>query len=285
MMHTMPDLPDPAPAGPRSFRLLAFDWDGTLMDSVATIVACTRATLSDLGLEGDGSSAELSEARIRSTIGLGLRETVEALRPGCGEELFARIIERFRHHWFGSYRDLPLLFEGVAETLAELASRGYLLAVATGKSRRGLDHALAKTGVGGRFHATRTADEALSKPHPQMLLDVCAAVGVEPREALMIGDTTFDLEMARNAGAAGLGVLSGSHGRDELAGCSPVACLGSVVELPGWLPPAGPLEPAAGGRPSSAPAAPRDRRPDRLAEAARRPSPRRALSRHRRQPT
>src|ERR1700730_502055 len=126
----------------RSFRLLAFDWDGTLMDSVATIVACTRATLRDLDLDAGGSPEELSEARIRSTIGLGLRETVEALRPGCGEELFGRIIERFRHHWFGTYRDLPLLFAGVAEMLAELASRGYLLAVATGKSRRGLDHAL-----------------------------------------------------------------------------------------------------------------------------------------------
>jgi phosphoglycolate phosphatase len=264
------------------------------MDSVATIVACTRATLRDLDLDAGGSPEELSEARIRSTIGLGLRETVEALRPGCGEELFGRIIERFRHHWFGTYRDLPLLFAGVAEMLAELASRGYLLAVATGKSRRGLDHALGQTGVGSHFHATRTADEAYSKPHPQMLFDVCAAVGVEPHEALMIGDTTFDLEMARNAGAAGLGVLSGSHGRDELAAFSPVVCLASVVELPAWLAPAAAPRTAApvpasavatGSRPSTARSAPRERRPDRVAEAERRPSPRRALSRQRRRPT
>jgi phosphoglycolate phosphatase len=266
------------------------------MDSVATIVACTRAALRDLDLEACGSPQELSEGRIRATIGLGLRETVEALRPGCGEDLFARIIERFRHHWFGTYRDLPLLFTGVAEMLAELEDRGYLLAVATGKSRRGLDHALGQTGVGCRFHVTRTADEAFSKPHPQMLLDVCAAVGVEPREALMIGDTTFDLEMARNAGAAGLGVLSGSHGRADLAAFSPVACLDSVIELPRWLDvsvgsdPAEPesesgrLAAVTGYRSSTARPAPRDRRPERSAEAGHRSSPRRALSRRKRQP-
>jgi|HubBroStandDraft_3_1064219.scaffolds.fasta_scaffold00522_5 phosphoglycolate phosphatase len=264
------------------------------MDSVAAIVACAQATLRDLGLEPGGAPGALPEARIRATIGLGLRETVEALRPGCDEELFASIVERFRHHWFVTYRDLPLLFEGVAEMLADLEDRGYLLAVATGKSRRGLDHALEKTGVVGRFHATRTADEAFSKPHPQMLLDVCAAVGVEPREALMIGDTTYDLEMARNAGAAGLGVLSGSHSWEDLAACSPVACLASVVELPAWLPEAAtgggaaswaPAGAASGRRPSTARPAPRERRPDRPAEAARRPLPRRALSRHRPPPT
>jgi phosphoglycolate phosphatase len=215
--------------GSRPFELLVFDWDGTLMDSVATIVACTQAVIADLGL------SELPAATIRGTVGLGLRETMEVLAPGCDDALFGKVLECYRKHWFASYRDRPVLFEGVHEMLGHLAESGYLLAVATGKSRRGLDYALAQTGLAGLFHATRTADEAFSKPHPQMLLDLLDELGVAPRQAVMIGDSTYDLEMARSARTGAVGVCSGSHRREELERCEPLTCLDGVVEVPGWL--------------------------------------------------
>lgn len=212
-----------------SFRLLVFDWDGTLMDSIGSIVACTRATLEDLGLPG------LPDEKIRGTIGLGLRETVEVLWPGGGDEVFSQVLECYRKHWLATWRDLPLLFDGVPEMLAELAADGYLLAVATGKSRRGLDHVLEQTGLADVFHATRTVDEAFSKPHPQMLLDILDELGVPARDAVMIGDTTYDLEMARNAGTASVGVCTGSHCREDLERFGPVVCLDGVVGLREWL--------------------------------------------------
>lgn len=212
-----------------AYDLLIFDWDGTLMDSIATIVACTRATLEDLDLP------PLPDEAIRGTIGLGLRETMEVLCPGGGDEVFSRVLECYRKHWLATYRDQPLLFEGVCELLEALAKDGYLLAVATGKSRRGLDHVLEETGLAQMFHATRTVDEAFSKPHPKMLLDILDELGVPARSAVMIGDTTYDLEMARSAGMASIGVCSGSHGREELQRLGPLACLDGVVELREWL--------------------------------------------------
>lgn len=211
------------------FRLLVFDWDGTLMDSIGTIVACTQATIRELDL------GELPEEKIRGTIGLGLRETIDILSPGSDEAQFGRILECYRKHWVSTYRDMPLLFTGVAEMLRGLEELGYLLAVATGKSRRGLDYALEQTGLGDLFHATRTADEAFSKPHPQMLLDILDELGVPPRQAVMIGDTTYDLEMARSARTASVGVCTGSHCRAELEVFEPLVCLERVVELDSWL--------------------------------------------------
>jgi phosphoglycolate phosphatase len=212
-----------------SFRLLVFDWDGTLMDSIGSIVACTRATLEDLGLPG------LPDEKIRGTIGLGLRETVDVLWPGGGDEVFNQVLECYRKHWLSTWRDQPVLFEGVCDLLRELEADGYLLAIATGKSRRGLDHVLEQTGLTDLFHATRTVDEAFSKPHPQMLLDILDELGVSPRDAVMIGDTTYDLEMARNAGTAAVGVCTGSHCREELERLGPVVCLDGVVGLREWL--------------------------------------------------
>jgi phosphoglycolate phosphatase len=217
------------PTAPSVPRLLVFDWDGTLMDSIGAIVACTTKTIADLEL------GEISEARIRNTIGLGLRETVEVLSPGCSEEQYGRILARYREHWFDRYRDLPLLFAGVRELLQGFVDDGYLVAVATGKSRRGLDYAITQTGLEGLFHATRTADETFSKPHPKMLFDLYEELGIAPREALMVGDTTYDLEMARNAGTPSVAVCSGSHSKDELLGFEPAVCLASVLELAPWL--------------------------------------------------
>jgi phosphoglycolate phosphatase len=214
---------------PKSFRLLVFDWDGTLMDSIGPIVACTQTTIRELGL------GELPERTIRGTIGLGLRETVEILSPGCGEELYGEILDCYRKHWVATYRDVPPLFAGVEGMLRDLAEDGYLLAVATGKSRRGLEYALEQTGLREVFHATRTVDEAFSKPHPQMLLDILDDLGVPAKAAVMIGDTTYDLEMARSARTPSIGVCTGSHSREELLGFEPVVCLDQVVDLRAWL--------------------------------------------------
>ena len=211
------------------FQLLVFDWDGTLMDSVGPIVACTSAVIAELGL------GEPDEAAIRGTVGLGLRETVDELVPGCDDALYGTILACYRRHWVETFRDRPLLFPGVPEMLGELARSGYLLAVATGKSRRGLDYALDQTGLRGQFHATRTADEALGKPHPQMLLDLCGELGVRPAAAVMVGDSIYDLQMAAAAGARAVAVASGAHSREELAAYAPLAFLDRITELPGWL--------------------------------------------------
>lgn len=211
------------------YELLVFDWDGTLMDSIASIVACTRATLEDLDLP------PLPDEMIRGTIGLGLRETMEILCPGGGDETYGRVLECYRKHWLATWRDRPVLFEGVREMLEALVEDGYLLAVATGKSRRGLDFVLTETGLADLFHATRTVDEAFSKPHPKMLLDILDELGVPPGSAMMIGDTTYDLEMARSALTASVGVCTGSHAREELLRFEPLICLERVVELREWL--------------------------------------------------
>ena len=217
------------PLDANPFRLLVFDWDGTLMDSIGPIVACAQATIRELEL------GELPEETVRGTVGLGLRETIEILSPGCDDALYGKILEGYRKHWHSFYRDMPLLFDGVDGMLRSLAGEGYLLAVATGKSRRGLDYALEQTGLREVFQATRTADEAFSKPHPQMLLDILDELGVSPREAVMIGDTTYDLEMARSARTHAVGVCSGGHGREELLRLEPLACLDQVVDLGTWL--------------------------------------------------
>ena len=218
----------------RCFKLLVFDWDGTLMDSAACIAGCMTASFRDLGLEAPAAAA------IRSTIGQGLDEALDGLYPGSSQAERRRWIAAYRKHWFATYRDRVSLFAGVPETLETLADRGLLLAVATGKSRMGLDRDLEATGLGGRFLATRTADDAPSKPHPQMLLDLLDESGIGAGETLMIGDTTFDLDMARSAGVAALAVLTGSHPRSLLIARDALGCLESVARLPGWLGPPAP---------------------------------------------
>jgi phosphoglycolate phosphatase len=211
------------------YRLVIFDWDGTLLDSVGSIVECTHVTLAELGV------AAVPESLIRKVLGLGLRETVEALCPGCDEELFRRVVETYRKHWFGGYSSLPMLFTGVVEMLEELHRRDYLMAVATAKGRLGLDADLEATGLSRRFVATRTINESPSKPHPGMVLEILDELGVRPEAALVVGDTTHDLRMAANAGVAAVAVCTGSHPQDELLAVEPAACLGGAAELPDWL--------------------------------------------------
>ncbi|HEX6201569.1 MAG TPA: HAD-IA family hydrolase [Thermoanaerobaculia bacterium] len=220
-------MPPPGPS--RRFELLVFDWDGTLMDSLGSIVACTRATLDRLELP------PLPDAEIRRAIGLGLLETVERLAPGAGPQVVEAVKTCYRELWLSTYREHPVLFPAAPALLADLAAAGYLLAIATGKSRRGLDRDLAVTGLADRFHATRTVDEAPSKPHPGMLLDLLDELGVRPDRALMIGDSVWDLQMAAAAGVPALGVATGGYPRPQLLEHGPAGCVERLDELAEWL--------------------------------------------------
>jgi phosphoglycolate phosphatase len=211
------------------FRLLVFDWDGTLMDSEARIVECMRAAARDQAIPVPDAAA------IRNIIGLGLQEAVDALFPGLQPRSVTELAERYRQHFLSAERVPSGLFPGAHETLLELERRGYMLAVATGKGRRGLDQALKATGLEGVFHATRCADETRSKPHPEMLLQLMSELGADPRETLMIGDTEYDMQMAGNAGTAALAVEYGVHARERLIRHVPLGCLSCISELGQWL--------------------------------------------------
>ena len=213
---------------PKCFDLLVFDWDGTLMDSAAVITASLQAACADLGLPIP------SDEKARFIIGLGLHDAMAHVLPELDPADYPRVTQRYRHHFL--LRDSETaLFPGAAETLKELHAAGFMLAIATGKGRRGLDRALEVTGMACYFHATRCADEAYSKPHPGMLQELMAMLGVACERTLMIGDTTHDMAMAQNARVARLGAAYGAHPRHDLLAFEPVACVDGFVELRAWL--------------------------------------------------
>lgn len=211
------------------YQLLVFDWDGTVMDSADRIVGCIQATLEDLGLPPRGRQ------EICNIIGLSLVEAMETLYPEHDRAFHQQLIAGYRRHWLGREPVTSPLFPGAAETLQRLNAEGYLLAVATGKSRRGLEASLDSSGCAALFHASRCADEAPSKPHPGMLEQLMDQLGVMPEATLMIGDTDFDLLMARNAGASAVAVTYGAHPRERLAAAAPRAFFDDLRELPPWL--------------------------------------------------
>ena len=211
------------------YRLIVFDWDGTLMDSEARIVASMQAAVGEAGL------APLPTEQVRDIIGLGLLEAVQTLLPAQAPDTHGRVVGHYRRHYLRSQGTPTPLFPGAAAVIRELTRRDYLLAVATGKSRRGLDRSLHDTGMTSYFHATRCADEAFSKPHPEMLLQIMDELGTMPEETLMIGDTEYDMQLAANAGAHALAVGYGVHSRDRLLQHKPLDCLGDVREIPAWL--------------------------------------------------
>lgn len=213
---------------PRNFDLIVFDWDGTLMDSTAAIAESIQQGCADLGLEVP--SRELAT----HVIGLSLLGAVQTVAPGLDEAGCQKLAERYRYHFLARDHEL-VLFDGARELLDELNAAGYRVAVATGKARRGLDRVLEQSGLGVCFDATRCADESFSKPHPGMLLELMDELEVEAARTLMIGDTTHDLQMARNAGAASLAMSYGAHPVDALAAEAPLAVLHSVPELREWL--------------------------------------------------
>ena len=177
----------------------------------------------------------MGEREIRAVIGLGLRETVETICPGCDEETFQSIIDAYRRHWLGGWYAQPVLFAGVEELLAGLARDGHVLTVATAKGRQGLERDFERTGVAGRFETSRTVDESPSKPNPGMIFDILEETGFGPEDCLMIGDTLHDLQMAANAGVASVGVETGSGDREAMLATPALACLPSVIGLPAWL--------------------------------------------------
>ena len=213
---------------PKQFSLLVFDWDGTLMDSAAAISASLRSACADLELPVP------NEERARYVIGLGLTDALKYLLPDLPAVGYPALLERYRHHFQRQDRETTL-FSGAPETLRALHEAGFLLAVATGKSRRGLDRALEATGLDKIFHATRCADEGFSKPHPGMLLWLLDELNVTRERALMIGDTSHDMEMAVAAEVARVGVAYGAHPRENLLKHDPVACLNTFNELGAWL--------------------------------------------------
>ncbi|MBT0961375.1 HAD-IA family hydrolase [Denitromonas iodatirespirans] len=212
----------------KRYELIVFDWDGTLMDSAAAIVRAIQAACRDLGLP------EPEDVRARHVIGLGLSDALSYAVPELTEARYAEMVARYRHHYLSRDQEL-VLFEGIDSTLKRLADGGWRLAVATGKSRVGLDRALAHTGLGAHFHATRCADECFSKPHPAMLEELMAELAVPAGRTLMIGDTTHDLLMAQNAGVDGLAVTFGAHEPATLASVPSVAQVATPGELDQWL--------------------------------------------------
>ncbi|APV51024.1 HAD family hydrolase [Betaproteobacteria bacterium GR16-43] len=205
------------------YELIVFDWDGTLMDSTALIAASLQSACRDVGtpVPSDGDA--------RFVIGLNMADILKHVAPGLDEAGLQRLIERYRYHFLAA--EQSPLFEGIPELLRALRDGGRRLAVATGKSRRGLDRALEATGLADCFEATRCADEGFAKPHPGMLLALLDRTGVEAGQAVMVGDTTHDLDLAANAGVDAIAVLYGAHPPELLDTRGAVARCASVQEL------------------------------------------------------
>jgi len=212
-----------------SYQLLIFDWDGTLMDSEARIVACARAAAEDIGIRVPPN------ASVRNIIGLGLKEAFEVLFPEYDNEVMERFVDRYRHYFLHVDKTPSALFDGVEQMLEQLQQQDYLLAIATGKGRPGLNRVLDETQVGSYFHSTRTADETFSKPNPEMLFQILNELGVEASDALMIGDTEYDLQMATNARMPSLAVSYGVHEIERLQQHDPVTSVDSIEQLERWL--------------------------------------------------
>lgn len=211
-----------------SYSLVVFDWDGTLMDSTPAIVAAIQGACRDMQLPVPPDEAA------SWVIGLGLADALRTAVPALTEDQWQPFAERYRFHYLTRDPELRL-FAGVEQMLDELAGAGVYLAVATGKSRNGLNRALQSTGLSKRFDATRCADETHSKPHPAMLLELMDELCVAPANTVMIGDTSHDLNMAGNAGVHGVGVAYGAHALGDLQACTPAGLVHSVPDLASWL--------------------------------------------------
>lgn len=213
---------------PRRFDLIAFDWDGTLFDSTAIIVRSIQQAVCDVG------GARPSDLAASYVIGMALNQALAHAAPDVPAEKYPELGLRYRYH-YARYQDDLCLFDGVLPLLERLRERGHLLAVATGKSRCGLDEALHSVELRGVFDGSRTADETASKPHPLMLQELMAEFDVPATRVLMVGDTTHDLQMAQNAGCASVGVGYGAHESGTFAALGPLCVAQSVTELAQWL--------------------------------------------------
>ena len=213
----------------KQYPVIVFDWDGTLMDSTHGIVQAIQGACRDLELKVP------SAAQAAWVIGLSLEPALRHAVPELTKSLEPLFLERYRHHYLGRDQTLKL-FDGIPELLADLKATGATLAVATGKSRVGLNRALTSTALHSTFQASRTADETFGKPHPGMLLELMDELMVEPAQVVMVGDTSHDLQMAANAGVHGLGVAyGGAHPADELRASPNQGVVERVADLRAWL--------------------------------------------------
>lgn len=213
----------------KQYTLLVFDWDGTLMDSKAQIINCMQLAISELELE------PRSNQQISNIIGLGLEEAIIALYQDLKHQQVKKVAEVYRDFYLLKDKTPSPLFAGVREVLTDLRETGYDLAVATGKSRRGLDKGLTETGLEEFFPITRTADETRSKPHPQMLEEILVDHDADAPEALMIGDSEYDMQLATNAGVDSFAVSYGVHNLLRLLKQDPVGFIDDIQQLPDWL--------------------------------------------------
>jgi len=218
----------PESSRPRQFDLIAFDWDGTLFDSTAIITRCIQWAVQDVGGQVP------SDEQASYVIGMALMPALAHAAPDLPSEKYPQLLERYRQHYLAHQNDISL-FKGVLDMLADLRARHHWLAVATGKSRLGLDEALHCADLKGIFDGSRTADETAGKPHPLMLNELMREFGVEPERTLMIGDTTHDLQMARNACCASVAVSYGAHTPGSFPALAPRFIAHSVGELHDWL--------------------------------------------------
>lgn len=211
------------------YQLLIFDWDGTLMDSEATIVHCMQQAIAEENLE------TRTYTEIQDIIGLGLEEAVQALYPNADNYLINTIVNHYRAAFFSDDMPPSQLFSGAYNAIEALYEAGFMLAIATGKSRRGLDKELETSNLEKFFPVTRTAEETFSKPHPMMLDEIVVDYNVEIENALMIGDSEYDLQMANNFSMDSLAVDCGVHGRERLFEQNPIGFVSMVSEIPDWL--------------------------------------------------
>lgn len=210
------------------YKCFVFDWDGTLMDSEAKIVSCMQAAIRDMQFESR------SEEQIKNIIGLGFKEALTMLYPGKNE-YYEKFVEQYRVYFLDDKSKASPLFSHVELLLELLNEKSYFVAVATGKGRQGLDKVLQETSLASYFHVTRCADETFSKPNPQMLNEIMDFVGVEASETIMIGDTEYDLNMARNAGCDSIGIAHGVHETSRLEKCEPIEIYPDIKALYHWV--------------------------------------------------
>jgi len=211
------------------YSLLVFDWDGTLMDSQAQIVNCMQSAIGELALESR------SDDQITNIIGLGLEEAIVQLYPMIDMKLVTTTAQTYREYYLYKDKTPSPLFDGAKDVLTSLREAGYDLAIATGKSRRGLDKGLSETDLHDYFPITRCADETRSKPHPQMLEEILTDHNTQASKALMIGDSEYDLQLANNTKVDGLAVSYGVHGLMRLLKQDPVGFIDKIGQLPTWL--------------------------------------------------
>jgi len=216
------------PLRPRQFDLIAFDWDGTLFDSTAIITRCIQLAVVDVG------GKEPTQEAASYVIGMALTQALAHAAPDVSPDQYPELGRRYRHHYMKHQDDISL-FVGVLPMLSALKARHHWLAVATGKSRSGLNQALQDVALQGVFDGSRTADETAGKPSPLMLHELMREFGVDPERTLMIGDTTHDLKMAMNAGCPSVAVSYGAHEPEAFHALEPLAIVHSVAELSAWL--------------------------------------------------